>query len=1549
MNVGRLERFHFVSFLIVVSAFILPSLIPANARADRTWNEAGWSMSFDDEFNSNAVNAAKWNINDGPNGGNNEAEYYSPNNVYEANGYLVLESKPQAIQDSGGAWYYYTSGKVTTAGKWDTIQGRIEIRAKLPTGKGIWPAHWMLDYLTWPPEIDITEMVGSVPDNLVVGHHCGPIPEWCVECCGGYPWNCGLTENTTVYWDMDWTANWHTFALEWQPSYLAWSQDGVTTFTGYRCIPTNSMFLILNTAVGGDWPGWPDSTTQWPQYHLIDYVRAYKNWDGQSLPNGDFEWVEDNAFPNWNTVNDNGNIVPDDVSQNALDGQHCAKMFGRFDTATNTSWLIQSQTASAGQIWQASVWAANRPQDLISLHNTARFKLEFYDGSWNLLAQYALTAVNSNTAPSYTQYTIRQEAPTNSSYVRVVMEFNQFNYETGAADFDDAELIPITSQTVDSLRVLVNGDFEEGDGNDFPSWNFYGATSNIEVETAPINIDQGKRSVRILAESDGLVPETGLYQDIPARPAETWTAGVWAQNRVGDQVQGSNTAALSLEFLDANGVILQSNAVKAVDKNTVPGYTNVTVTGTSPANTAFARIVLKYQQAAGGGGSVNFDLASLSTVTAVGTLVNAGLQLYDGTNFPGWVTYSAGWNVVPDALAINTRTGTSAVQMFGQYPGNGAANESGVYQDLPAADGQVWQASVWAENRPNDLTQGANQGVLKIEFHDTSGNLLDSDQLTVVASNSPSYYQQFFLKRLAPPSTATARIVLAYDQVNDAGGSADFTAPTLAQLTVHDPRPVLNSSFEDGSLYAFPNWAQYGTNFDMIHEPITNYVNSGKSAVQVWGALLSSYDNTGLYQDFPAQPLEMWQASVWAQNRPFDQLWPGNIANLKMEFYDTNDNLIATNNLTILDGSSSTNYQWYATRMIAPWGTSRARVVLEMVQTNWLPGSCDFDDADMEVLSSTNANRQLLDGGFEAGQGTQFSAWVPYGVGSSTNILRDGNTNNAHGGTQCLQMFGDFNGQDNWCGIYQDIPAAAGEFWQASVWARSRPGDMMQASNSAPIALEFHDYWGNYLQGDSLTAVDWTSDTNYTWYAIRDWAPWGTAYARIVFQYHQPNSAFGSANFDDADLALITAQSNPQLLNGGFEYRGINNDFINWTRFNAGFNTLIDPDSTNAHSGSRCVQMFGRFTNTWNNSDLYQTLPAAAGQVWQAGVWVRNRPGDSLQGFNQALLKLEYLDAYNNTLSVSEQVVADATTTTNYQPCAVMRQAPTGTAWARITLEVDQTAYAPGSVNFDDASLVQVASLNGLQPLGRVLWDGDVPLAGAASIAGNLILNPGMNLNVNINGPNPGLPGYGQITASSVTINGNLNIVLPTSFNSQAYVPRAGQSFTIISAPAINGRFSALNGPTGMGGGPAFALVYTPTSVVLQVVADLDSDNNGLPDYWEQQYFHTLTGTSPTADPDGDGMSNLQEFLADTNPTNAASYFHIQSIAPNPGGGIAVSYQSSSNRVYTLYYTDAFNSGVWSNIPTATSVPGTGGLQTLIDPATNLTHRTYKVMVQLPH
>jgi len=194
-------------------ALIALLLWPALARADRSWNRPGWSMTFADEFSGSTVNPAKWNVDTGPNSANNEKQWYTPENVFTENGNLVIKSEVRSING-----YNFASGKVNTAGRFSPHYGRIEVRAKLPTGRGIWPAHWLLPYGKWPPEIDITELIGSEPKNLVTSYHRGPLPPGCV-----YPWECGYTANTTVNWNLDWTLDFHTFAVEWD----WWASSGL--------------------------------------------------------------------------------------------------------------------------------------------------------------------------------------------------------------------------------------------------------------------------------------------------------------------------------------------------------------------------------------------------------------------------------------------------------------------------------------------------------------------------------------------------------------------------------------------------------------------------------------------------------------------------------------------------------------------------------------------------------------------------------------------------------------------------------------------------------------------------------------------------------------------------------------------------------------------------------------------------------------------------------------------------------------------------------------------------------------------------------------------------------------------------------------------------------------------------------------------------------------------------------------------------------------------------------------------------------------------------
>ena len=131
----------------------------------------------------------------------------------------------------------------------------------------------------------------------------------------------------------------------------------------------------------------------------------------------------------------------------------------------------------------------------------------------------------------------------------------------------------------------------------------------------------------------------------------------------------------------------------------------------------------------------------------------------------------------------------------------------------------------------------------------------------------------------------------------------------------------------------------------------------------------------------------------------------------------------------------------------------------------------------------------------------------------------------------------------------------------------------------------------------------------------------------------------------------------------------------------------------------------------------------------------------------------------------------------------------------------------------------------------------------------------------------------------------------------------------------------------------------------------INSVGDGIPDLWRAQYFGGLGTTTnasscATCDPDGDGANNYQEYIADTNPTNALSWFHLLNIVPLPN--VAVSFQSSSNRIYTLYSDDDLVTGTWGSVSGQINVPGTGGLLTLTNSSPADLQMFFRVGVQLP-
>ncbi|MEJ2883563.1 glycoside hydrolase family 16 protein [Pedobacter sp. GR22-6] len=235
----------------------------------------GMTLVWRDEFNGTALDDKFWNFEEG-NGtdgwGNLELQYYRKENTRVRNGYLTITARKESF---GGK--EYTSSRLTTEAKKDFLYGRIDFRAKLPKGQGIWPAFWALGAnirtTPWPfsGEIDIMEMVGggAGKDNTVHGtvHYED----------GGHKYIGGSTTLTSG----DFYDKFHVFSVVWTERSIKWYLDDVQFYT-FDTTGANkdefrrSYFLLINLAVGGNWPGAPNAATVFPQKYVIDYVRVFQ-------------------------------------------------------------------------------------------------------------------------------------------------------------------------------------------------------------------------------------------------------------------------------------------------------------------------------------------------------------------------------------------------------------------------------------------------------------------------------------------------------------------------------------------------------------------------------------------------------------------------------------------------------------------------------------------------------------------------------------------------------------------------------------------------------------------------------------------------------------------------------------------------------------------------------------------------------------------------------------------------------------------------------------------------------------------------------------------------------------------------------------------------------------------------------------------------------------------------------------------------------------------------------------------------------------------------
>ncbi|AIQ46626.1 1,3--beta-D-glucan 3-glucanohydrolase [Paenibacillus sp. FSL R7-0273] len=264
---------------LIMTLALLITLFPAGKAADAA---TSWNLVWSDEFNGTSLNTADWTAENGTGGsgwGNNELQYYTnrSQNLQVTGGNLVITAQKESYNGSS-----YTSARIKTQGKKSFTYGKIEARMKLPSGQGIWPAFWMLgsnmDTVGWPKsgEIDIMERVNN---NAYVN--------------GTVHWDAnGHAEYGKVSGNLDFS-QYHVYSVEWDAKYIRWYVDGslfnefyIENNTGNTEEFQKPFFLLLNLAVGGNWPGSPNASTAFPAQMLVDYVRVYQAASSASIVSG---------------------------------------------------------------------------------------------------------------------------------------------------------------------------------------------------------------------------------------------------------------------------------------------------------------------------------------------------------------------------------------------------------------------------------------------------------------------------------------------------------------------------------------------------------------------------------------------------------------------------------------------------------------------------------------------------------------------------------------------------------------------------------------------------------------------------------------------------------------------------------------------------------------------------------------------------------------------------------------------------------------------------------------------------------------------------------------------------------------------------------------------------------------------------------------------------------------------------------------------------------------------------------------------------------------
>ncbi|MBC8059390.1 MAG: carbohydrate binding domain-containing protein [Clostridiaceae bacterium] len=531
-------------FRVVLSMFVIVTfcimLLGSNKKiADN--GKSDWTLSWSDEFNGTSVDTTKWDYDIGnaivdkdgnkvtEGWGNNELEYYtkSTKNVGVKDGKLSVTALKETSPAQFGKTFNYTSGKIKTLGKFSMKYGKLDIKAKLPIGKGLWPAIWMLPvkdaYGGWAAsgELDIAEGWGSKPQTVAGTIHYGAT--WPNNKYTGKEFNFPTTTSVNEF---------HNYGLEWEPGEIRWYIDGVLYQTqnnwstkgvdneqkySFPAPYDQDFYLILNLAVGGNFDGDPIAETKFPTAMEVDYVRAYKltgreyktpvepkvtmeplptgakvaTADGNLLSNSNFtEPIQDNPeaaldfSDKWNFVHVSQFAGNGTQSIDTIDGKKYAKISVTNAGSQNVSvQLIQLTTLGKGRYYKVSFDAKAATTRKIGMKMSGGAEAGW--GVYSDIYDFALT--------DKFQHFEKVFQMAGASNIKSRLEFN-LGSDTNAVWIGNARVEEVNApiQNFDASKTpfsdgnhIYNGTFDKESIDRMAYWNFNVATGAEATAIVP--------------------------------------------------------------------------------------------------------------------------------------------------------------------------------------------------------------------------------------------------------------------------------------------------------------------------------------------------------------------------------------------------------------------------------------------------------------------------------------------------------------------------------------------------------------------------------------------------------------------------------------------------------------------------------------------------------------------------------------------------------------------------------------------------------------------------------------------------------------------------------------------------------------------------------------------------------------------------------------------------------------------------------------------------------------------------------------------------------